>query len=330
MNETEFGADLALFGGRVALETSRYERVIKDLLVNYPLAPSSGVTQQQINGGQMSTRGFEAGLSLVPISRKDLEWTSRINYQHNVQYIDKLLVPAFNVTGSFGSSYGRNRIVQGSRPTYIWGNAQYSCVNTTNTDGSIKINTGADGQPCHRIMPGDPAVANSVTRDSIIADANPVGQTSFLNTIRFKALTVTGLLDWRVGGATSNMTKNLYDEGGNSRDFDEIAPDGKTALGQWRYGYFSAGNIAPYVENGTFLKLREINLTYQAPKSWANKVRANDLRISAQGRNLWMKTKYWSFDPEFNNFGNANFNRFIDLAPYPSMRQFFFSIDLGY
>jgi hypothetical protein len=43
-----------------------------------------------------------------------------------------------------------------------------------------------------------------------------------------------------------------------------------------------------------------------------------------------MKTDYWSFDPEFNNFGNQNFNRFIDLGPYPSMRQFFFSVDLGY
>ena len=51
---------------------------------------------------------------------------------------------------------------------------------------------------------------------------------------------------------------------------------------------------------------------------------------SVQGRNLFMKSDYWSFDPEFNNFGNQNFNRFIDLAPYPSNRQFFFSIDLGY
>jgi hypothetical protein len=54
------------------------------------------------------------------------------------------------------------------------------------------------------------------------------------------------------------------------------------------------------------------------------------MRVSVQGRNLGMKSNYWSFDPEFNNFGNQNFNRFIDLAPYPTNRQFFFSIDLGY
>lgn len=330
MNETEFGADLSLLGGRMSIETSRYERIIKDLLVNYPLAPSSGVTQQQINGGQMSTRGFEAGLNLVPISTRNMEWTSRITYQHNVQYIDKLSVPTFNVPNSFGSSYGRNRIAVGSRPTYIWGNARYSCINTSDANGNVVVGTGADGLPCHRIMPSDPTVANAVTRDSILADANPAGQTSFLNTIRYKAFTITGLLDWRVGGATSDMTKNLFDEGGNSRDYDQLAPDGKTPLGQFRYGAFSGGNIAPYIDNGTFLKLREVNVTYQAPRRWANLARASDLRFSLQGRNLWMSTKYWSFDPEFNNFGNQNFNRFIDLAPYPSMRQFFFSVDLGY
>jgi TonB-linked SusC/RagA family outer membrane protein len=330
MNETEYGIDAALFHGRVSLEGSHYERIIKDLLVDYPLAPSSGLGTQQINGGQMSTRGIEAGVSIVPISTRDAEWTLRTTYQHNVQYIDKLTVPPFAVAGSFGASYGRNRIVLGSRPTYIWGNVPFSCINTTDASGHVVVGTGADGQPCHRILPGAAAVAGSVTRDSIIADANPIGQTSFLNTFRYKAFTITALLDWRVGGYTSDMTKNLFDEGGNSRDFDNASPTAGTVLGDYRYGTWSNNNIAPYIDAGTYLKLREVNLTFQAPKQWANLARAGDMRFSVQGRNLWIKSNYWSFDPEFSNFGNSNFNRFIDLAPYPSNRQFFFSVDLGY
>jgi len=330
MNETEYGIDAALFKGRVSLEGSHYERIIKDLLVDYPLSPSSGLGTQQINGGQMSTRGIEAGVSVVPISTRDMEWTLRTTYQHNVQFIDKLTVPPFAVAGSFGASYGRNRIVLGSRPTYIWGNVPFSCVNTTDASGHVVVGTGSDGQPCHRILPGQAAVAGSVTRDSIIADANPIGQTSFLNTFRFKSLTLTALLDWRVGGYTSDMTKNLFDEGGNSRDFDEASPTAGKVLGDYRYGTWANNNIAPYIDAGTYLKLREVNLTLQAPKHWANLVRAGDMRLSVQGRNLWMKSNYWSFDPEFSNFGNSNFNRFIDLAPYPSNRQFFFSVDLGY
>lgn len=328
MNETEIGVDAAFFRGRVAVEVSRYERRIKDLLLSFPLPASSGLTSQRVNGGEMSTRGIEAGITLLPISRKDLEWTFRTTYQHNTQYIDKLNVPAFAVGGSFGASYGRNRIAVGTKPTLIWGNQRYSCINTT-TNNVVSNNNGADGLPCHKLDPGV-TMAGATTRDSIVADANPIGYTSFLNTLRWKRMTLTGLIDWRVGGATANMTKNLWDEGGNSRDFDAASPDPTKTLGQFRYGSFSGGNISPYIENGTFVKFREVNLSLQAPQKWASFARARDMRISVQARNLAMITKYWSFDPEFNNFGNANFNRFIDLAPYPSNRQFFFSIDLGY
>ena len=330
MNEFEYGFDAALLRGRVALEATRYQRVIKDLLVNFPLAPSSGLTQQTINGGQMSTRGIEAGITLVPINRPDLEWTFRTSYQTNVQVVDKLSVPAFVAPGgSFGSSYGRNRIAVGVRPTYIWGNLRYSCINTTNASGQLVVGTGADNKPCHRLAPGE-VVAGSTVRDSIIADANPRGYTSFLNSVRWKRLSATALVDWRIAGYTSSMTKNLWDEGGNSRDFDKPSPNPSLPLGEFRYGSFAGGNITPYIEPGTFVKLREVNVSYQAPQRWANIARARELRFSVQARNLAMWTDYWSFDPEFNNFGNQNFNRFIDLAPYPSNRQFFFSLDLGY
>jgi len=328
MNEFEAGVDGALFKGRVALEATRYQRVIKDLLVNYPLAPSTGLTQKTINGGQMSTRGFEAGLTIVPVSTRNLEWTFRSTYQVNKQMVDKLLVPAFAVPGSFGSSYGRNRIAKGVSPTLIWGNQRYSCINTTSATGQLVVGTGSDNKPCHRLAVGE-TVTGATTRDSIVADANPRGYASFLNTLRYKMFTVTTQLDWRVAGYTSDMTKNLWDEGGNSRDFDNKAPDGG-ALGDYRYGSFSNGNIAPYIDPGTYLKLREVNVTMQAPKKWTDLARARDMRLAFQARNLGMKTNYWSFDPEFSNFGNSNFNRFIDLAPYPSNRQFFFSLDLTY
>ncbi|MBI5600440.1 MAG: SusC/RagA family TonB-linked outer membrane protein, partial [Gemmatimonadetes bacterium] len=141
---------------------------------------------------------------------------------------------------------------------------------------------------------------------------------------------LTALLDWRNGGATSDMTKNLYDEGGNSRDFDEKSPDAAQSLGEYRYGLWSSNDIRPYIEYGTFVKLRELSVTYDAPASLAARAKARTLKFTFSGRNLKTWTKYWSFDPEFSNFGNSNFNRFIDLAPYPSTRQFFFSIDLGY
>jgi TonB-linked SusC/RagA family outer membrane protein len=298
MNELEFGIDATLWNERVAIEATSYERKIKDLLLTYALPPSSGLGTKTINGGQMSVKGFEAGITIVPIRRANLEWTFRTTYNQNVNHTDSIPVAPFNAPNSFGVSYGRNRIVANTVSTLIWGNA--------------------------------PLGVGGAVRDTILGDSNPRHQTQFLNQVTWGRFGFTGLLDWRNGGMTSTMTKNLFDEGGQSRDFDDPSPVAGTKLGDYRYNTFAAGDIRPYVEDGTYLKLREVTLTYEAPRTWANLARARDMRVTLGGRNLAMWSKYWSYDPEFNNFGNQNFNRFIDLAPYPSTRSFFFSIELGY
>ena len=328
MNETEFGLDASFFKQRVSLEATKYERKIKDLLLNFPLPPSSGLAQQIINGGQLSTNGFEAAITVVPISRRDLEWTSRVTFGTNVQHTDAIPVPAFAVPGSFGATYGRNRIAAGTISTKIWGNSPFSCLNTT-VAGVLTINKGSDGLPCRQLAYGE-TLAGSVVRDSILADANVRNTTQFLNTVTYKRFSFSALLDWRNGGRTSTMTKNLFDEGGQSFDFNNASPKAGVLLGDYRYGTFSAGDIRGYVDDGTYVKLREITVSYDAPKSWADVAKARSMRVSLSGRNLAMWSKYWSYDPEFSNFGNSNFNRFIDLAPYPSTKQFFFSVDLGY
>lgn len=142
------------------------------------------------------------------------------------------------------------------------------------------------------------------------------------------------------------MTNNLWDEGGNSRDYDAAAPAtiipasgnqpasaacGNRTLGDCRYFTFNGGDTRVYMQNGSYVKLREITVNYQAPDSWAQKLPgAKSLRFNLSGRNLALWSDYWGYDPEFNNFGNTNFNRFIDLAPFPPSRQFFFTVDVGF
>ncbi len=312
MTEDEIGLDASFWGSRISFEYSHYSRRIKDLLLTFPLPASSGLASQVINGGQLSVNGNEGALTVIPIRTRDLEWTVRASYQQNRQRTDFIPVPAFNAPNSFGASYGRNRIAANTISTMIWGNAPLRGC----TAGAGPI--------------GTPGAGCSVA-DTILADANPTHQSTLTNTVTWKDWSFSALLDWRNGGYTSTMTQNLFDEGGNSRDFDN--PSGNTAnpkLGDFRYNTWAAGDIRPYVTSGTYVKLREVTVTYAAPKRWAETLKARDLRFSLSGRNLAMWTKYWSFDPEFSNFGNQNFNRFIDLAPYPPNRQFFFSIDLGY
>ncbi len=321
MNELEFGFDASLLKSRIGLEFTRYQRKITDLLLTFPLPPSSGLGNQIINGGQLSVLGNEAVVSLVPLRKGRFEWTTRMIFNSNMQYTNNIPVPAFAVPGSFGAAYGRNRIAANTRSTYIWSNAPL------------------------RINAANPTGPRSVV-DTITYDSNPIHTTTFNNDFTWRSFSMSVLLDWRNGGAVSNMTNNLWDEGGQSRDFTSKAPTtiiagsngepasvacGTQGLGECRYATFNGGDTRPYMQNGSYVKLREITLNYEAPASWANRVPgAKSLRFNLSGRNLAIFSKYWGFDPEFNNFGNSNFNRFIDLAPFPPSRQYFFSVDVGF
>jgi len=337
MIETEFGIDANFFGGRLGAEATYFDRTITNMLLTAPLAPSSGFGSVVVNGGQMSTDGLELALTAVPFRTRDFNWNSRVQWYTNETYLEKL--PA-NVTdfvvgnSGFGAAFGRSRIacprapgsdVCGSKEnseklkaTLIWGNF-------VRPDGSVV--------------------------DTALADANPDFQMQFSNDFTYKRFSVNFLLDWRKGGFVSNMTQVLFDEGGNSWDYDHQVAGADTLwtyrirelaggvedtiytkqLGLYRYNRWSEGHTSEYVQDGSFVKLREITVSYQVPERWLGALRGvRDARISLTGRNLWMGSDYWSFDPEVNNFGNQNVSRFVDLAPYPPARSFFLAFDLGF
>jgi TonB-linked SusC/RagA family outer membrane protein len=305
MKESEVGIDGSFFENRIGLETSYYNRTITDMLLQAPLAPTSGYSNRYVNGGMMKTAGVEAALTVLPIRNRTFTWTSRAQYYANQSRIVSLPpdVADFVIGSSgFGAQYGRGRIARGYRSTLIWGNKQLA-------DGSAK--------------------------DTVLADANPYFQMSFGNDFNIKGLTINTLLDWRKGGYVSDMTQNLFDEGGNSWDYDKASPDtsiGKT-LGAYRYNKWNAGrNAGQYIQDGSYLKLREISLSYPIPDRLARRVLpgSQNARLTFSGRNLATWSKYWSFDPEVNNFGNQNVVRFVDLAPFPPTKSFLFGIDFGY
>lgn len=305
MRESEVGLDGSLFDSRVGIEASYYNRTITDMLLQAPLAPTSGFANRYINGGVMKTAGVEAALTLLPIRTPSFTWSSRTQYYSYSSRIVSLPsdVASFVLGSSgFGAQYGRGRIATGYKSTLIWGNL-------TRPDGSQV--------------------------DTVLADANPHFQMSFGNDLNFKNFTINTLLDWRSGGWVSDMTNNLFDEGGNSWDYDKPSPDpavGKT-LGAYRYNTWNAGKRAgEYIHDGSYVKLREITISYPISARFTQRLLpgSHEARLSFSGRNLHTWTKYWSFDPEVNNFGNQNVVRFVDLAPFPPMRSFLFGIDVGY
>jgi TonB-dependent starch-binding outer membrane protein SusC len=284
--EIELGVDIALKDQKAVLELTGYQRSISNLLLQRQLGPSSGFLTKFENGGSLRNRGLEAALQVTPVDG-DIEYTTRAILTLNRSTVTDLPGEPFNVTTvGFGAGLGAFRIEEGKSATQI----------VNDYDGDRDLDVVGNGEPDFRV--------------------------GWLNTVSWKSLDFSALIDWQQGSEIVNLTRLLYDAGQVSPDF--------VANGGGRLTAFSEGDIRPYVEDASFVKLREVSIGWNAPKSWANQVGPVDsLRVTLTGRNLWTWDNYSGLDPEVSNFGNQPVGRNYDVAPYPPSRSVWFSVEVG-
>ena len=153
-----------------------------------------------------------------------------------------------------------------------------------------------------------------------VGDYQPKYAVGFSNDITFGKIRLYGLIDWRHGGDVVNISQNVYDE-------LHTAPDYAASL--VRDSLFNNIGKSIYVQDASFVKLREVSVSYQIPTTLVHGIfgdLVSGMRAELSGRNLITWTKYKGLDPEVSNFGIQNINRGQDLAPYPPSRSFFFTL----
>lgn len=324
-SEVELGFDATMLGGRSSLEFTAYRKRINDLILTASRAPSTGFTTEVVQGGQLTNRGYEIGLNITPIQRGSVNWISRTTFAHTHAIVDSLPVPAFN-TGGFGLGFGQTRIEQGLSPTSI--------IGRNGRDTTFRNSAGAlvtRGQPGCGLT--DPVTTcgtfvSRVDHLSIIGDATPNFTMGFSNEINFGPLRLTSLLDWRKGGKVANLTNDYFLDCCN----DNFGTLGDTVLANNLRAKQGRRQSAAFVENATFLKLRELSVSYTIPTALKNRLFSSGqaVRLELSGRNLKTWTPYTGLDPEVSNFGNTNVTRYFDVTPYPPSRSFFFSISADF
>lgn len=159
----------------------------------------------------------------------------------------------------------------------------------------------------------------------VLGNAEPDFQMSLSNDLTWKRWNLGFLWDWKHGGDVINLTQLLYDAGSNSPD---QVPVGNQRITDWA----ALAHTQVFVQDGSYMKLRELSLTYELPASVTSHLFGGIryARLNVSGRNLIRITSYKGLDPEVSNFGNQAIARNIDVAPFPPSRSFFFSIDLGF
>jgi TonB-linked SusC/RagA family outer membrane protein len=193
------------------------------------------------------------------------------------------------------------------------------------------FNTGGFGTSlgAFRIEQGKSAT-QIVGNEGVVGNSEPDFQMAFSNDLVWKRWNFGFLWDWKKGGDVINLTQLLYDAGNNSPD---QVPAGNTRISTWGGGSCPTCLTKVYVQDGSYLKLREVSLTYELPASLTGRLFGGGVRyakLNVSGRNLIRITPYKGLDPEVSNFGNQAIARNIDVAPFPPNRSFFFSIDVGF
>jgi outer membrane receptor protein involved in Fe transport len=300
--EFEFGTDIVGFDGRGVVELTVYQKTISDLLLSRALAPSTGFTTQFFNGGELRNRGVELMLQIVPVKASGFEWLTRTTFSLNRSEVTDLPVPAF-LTGGFGTGLGAFRIEEGASATQIVGNHGLNAM----------------GNCC--------AVEK-------LGDTEPDFRIGFFQSVSYKGFGLSVFADWQQGSQIINLTKFLYDLGQNTPDFgvpDGVDEDGMPITVGQRRLKDQATNAGVYIEDATYLKLREVELFYDFNEKWVSTLGPmKTLRASIAGRNLLTFSPYTGLDPEVSNFGNQPIARNIDVAPFPPSRSFWFSVQAGF
>jgi TonB-linked SusC/RagA family outer membrane protein len=293
VKEFEGGFDAAPWNGRATLEVTGYKRRTTNLLLNRTPAPSSGFTQVILNGGQLSNEGIEAALALQLVRRGDFTWLYRTTYSHDHSNVDNLPVPGFRPqTAGFGLAYGEF-FLQPGRPID-------QIIGQTSIDQNGDFVVGYMGH------------------------ASPTYQMSFGNDFTYRFATFSILIDMQKGGVAQNQTLSLY-------DCNQLAPDQATPAGQARSdACLNTGLANPFVQSTDFVRLRELRIGLTVPRRYTHFFGSDDVQAIFSGRNLWLHTNYFGYDPESSNYGQQAITRNVDLGPYPPSRQFMFSLAVGF
>ena len=346
--ENEFGIN-ASFLDRFDLEFVKSDRHTEGafLLVPLSLAQAGGFTAQWQNAARVGGRTHEMSLNTRVIERPNLSWNLTLTGERSRQKIDELNRAAFRV-GS--TSQGQNIFYyrEGEQLGVIYGqrwartieemadnplnagvdlNAKYEI----NDDGYVvlKGTRGLAGERAQTYV--DPDGVNYVK----IGDVNPDYSFGFANTLRFGGFTLYGLLDGTQGGDIYNFTKQWMYQDRRHAAIDQTgkSPENKKHLQYYSVGFYNALEPNSYfVEDGSYVKLRELSVSYAFGQSLLNSMRflgqGRSVKVALIGRNLKTWTDYSGFDPESSSNGDFNFR--IDGFRYPSFRQITGQIEIGF
>jgi len=343
------GLDLTILNGKWDFTADVFRNDTKDLLirrVRNSLEPN--VTQPFINIGKMRNTGYELSVNNRGNITKDLKYVASVNFSH---YKNELVYT--NEEGSvFNQSLDRlsNALItkQGIPVSSFIG---YKIIGFYNTTDDVLKGSKIGGQPgqvgtwMYEDINGD---GNITPLDrTILGDPHPDFQMGFNLNLTYKSFDFTGFLFWSQGGELYNYTKYYTDMrvfvGGVSprvlndtwtpTHMDAKLPRLSGVPAENGFTSFVLGNSnSYYVEDGSYLRLKTLQIGYTLPKKIADKGKMSNVRIYLQGQNLFTITNYTGPDPDINLLSGNGTDQYIgvDRTGFPNPREWILGLTINF
>jgi len=347
--ELEVGTDLAFLDKFSFVANYAVSNVENDYLL-VPLPPIAGYAAQWRNIGKIENKTLEFGLTGTLINTRDMSLSMNLSWDKTTQKITDLGgVPPYTLAAggalslfrieegvSYGAMYGNIIATSLDQLTVVDGEViNYGSGLTlndfeVNPEGYV-IQKGTHGTADERVV----YLYDEITGEKLvgkIGDTNPDFKVGFSTNFSFKGLGFYMLLDWVQGGDVYNYTRQLLYFNNRHKDLETYANDGyhpAYAQGSSLYNLSEANQH--YVEDATYLKLRELAVSYTigADKLGLFGDYISDVRLSVIGRNLLTFTNYTGWDPEVALRANST-NYRLDEYSYPNFRTFSGSVQVRF
>ncbi|HET8737834.1 MAG TPA: SusC/RagA family TonB-linked outer membrane protein [Pricia sp.] len=343
----EIGLETSFFDRRAGFDVSYYKTNTIDQIFPVTVSRATGFQSRVINSGEVQNSGVEAALYVSPVRTEDFEWRVNATWAKNVSEVVSLFTneatgeSVNNVQlGSFQGGISVNATV-GEPYGSIWG-SNFSYL--TDEQGNI-----IDPRPL--VDPEDGKYIIDATPQPI-GDINPDWRGGLTNTLTYKNLSLSFLIDVQKGGdvwsldtwygfATGvyDVTGGLNELGNPKRDpvaegggilVEGINPDGSpnTTRSEMDFenaiGYRSAPN-AYHLYDAGYVKLRELTLSYKLPSKLLQNMPINNMTFSLVGRNLWIIDKNMPYSDPEGTLASGNLQGY-QSSPYPTAREYGFNI----
>lgn len=330
----EVGLDLRFFQNRTRLDIGYYNTTVDNQIVTVRVSPASGTILQTRNEGSIENSGMEVTFNQDILTLRDFQWTANLNFSYNRGIVKSLPQDVAEVTnGQYGDIFGSAYV--GQSTTGLSG-IDY----LRNPEGKVIVD--ANGYP--RISP---------VKNTFIGNREPDCLIGLGSTFSWKDLSLSFLLDGRVGGDVANITgRSLLSSGMDAQSalyrnhkviFNGVVenPDGTYSpnttpviLDQSVVNNYIYNVSSNFIEDGSYLRMSYVTLAYDFGKMM-RKLGSNNpikgLKLSATGRNLFLLTRYSGVDPQVMPSATGGAGAMgIDQYSVPSMRSFNLNLNVTF